>query len=386
MAGRAVAAALVSIVLAGCAAQTSDLEPGERPAADTNEAGYWMIADRLERRITSSGRRIGDAQLQAYVNDVACRISGRYCDDLRVYVTRRAGFNAYMLPNGAMVLWSGLLLRMEDEAQLATVVGHEIAHYERRHTDQRRRQARIASNAALVFNAASAMAGVSGVGNLATLIARGYVAAYSRDQERESDALAVRKLAEAGYDVAAAPEIWRNLIAEQDAAEIDRPIALFATHPPSDTRVEAMATQIGAMAGGGAGRRFEARYLERVLPHRGRWLEQELARGRWARVEVLLDRLAEQGARPGEIAFYRGELHRQRRDDGDLAAAIAALRRARTLEGAPVEVHRSLGLALWRDDRPGAAGAAFRRYLDAADAPEDAAMVRAYIQRLEETR
>ncbi len=384
MLARPIAAALFSLVIAGCATNTPDIRPGERPAADTNEAGYWMVADRLERRIKTSGRRIDDEELQTYVNEVACRVSERYCGDLRVYVTRRAGFNAYMLPNGAMVLWSGLLLRMEDEAQLATVIGHEIAHYERRHTYQRRQQARIASNAALVFNVASAMAGVGNAGNLANLIAQGYVAAYSREQERESDTLAVRKLSDAGYQVAAAPEIWRDLIAERDAAEADPSVPLFATHPPSDERLDAMEKQIGSMADGAESRRFETRYLDHVLPHRGRWLEQELARGQWARVEVLLDRLEKQGARPGEIAFYRGELHRQRRNEGDVAAAVAAFRRARTLAGTPVEVHKSLGFALWRDDQPDAARSSFQRYLNEAEAPEDAAMVRSYIQQLEE--
>jgi Zn-dependent protease with chaperone function len=384
MATRRFAAALFAVLLAGCAAKTSDIEPGQRPAADTNEAGYWMVADRLERQIKTSGQRIDDERLHAYVNEVACRVSERYCGDLRVYVTRRAGFNAYMLPNGAMVLWSGLLLRMEDEAQLATVIGHEIAHYERRHTYQRRREARIAGNIALVFNVASAMAGVSSAGNLANLIAQGYVAAYSREQESESDALAIRKLSDAGYDVSAAPEIWRDLIAERDAADADAPVPLFATHPPSDERLNAMEEQIAGMADGGPQSRFEDRYLERVLPHRGRWLDQELSRGRWARVEVLLDRLATQGARPGEVAFYRGELHRQRREDGDLQAALAAFQRARSLDGAPVELHRSLGLALWRDGQRKAARDAFERYLDRAGAPADAAMIRSYIEKLGE--
>src|SRR3989339_664331 len=114
-----------------------DLKPGERPPLSSDEAGIWMMVDKAEMSVATSGQRVMDPELNAYVNDVVCRVAGDYCKDFRVYIMRIPQFNATMSPNGTMVIYSGFLLRAKNEAQLAAVVGHEISHYLRRHSAQR---------------------------------------------------------------------------------------------------------------------------------------------------------------------------------------------------------------------------------------------------------
>ena len=137
MSPRTALGAALALLLAGCAtAPLEDIEPGERPSIESEEASLWMMMDRVEGNLKTSGRVVDDPALNAYVSGLVCRLAGPYCGDVRVYVVRAAGFNASMAPNGSMRVWTGLLLRSRNEAQLAFVLGHELGHYLRRHSLQ----------------------------------------------------------------------------------------------------------------------------------------------------------------------------------------------------------------------------------------------------------
>ena len=102
------------------------------------------MMDREESRLRLSPFTLRDAQFTAYIQDIACRLGGEHCPDIRVYLMRTPFFNASMAPNGMMQVWTGLLLRVENEAQLAAVLGHEIGHYVARHSVDQLREAALA--------------------------------------------------------------------------------------------------------------------------------------------------------------------------------------------------------------------------------------------------
>lgn len=79
------------------------------------------MMDREESRLRRSPFRLRDATLETYLSELACKLAGEHCPDMRVYPLRAPYFNASMAPNGMMQVWSGLLLRVENEAQLAAV-------------------------------------------------------------------------------------------------------------------------------------------------------------------------------------------------------------------------------------------------------------------------
>src|SRR5512134_627575 len=159
-----------------------------RPEAGTDEGGLWAYMDREEQRLKRSSFLIRDPALQDYVNGIACRLAGDHCPEMRVYLVRTPYFNASMAPNGMMQVWSGLLVRMQNEAQLAAVLGHEIGHYLQRHSVERLRDAKSRSSFALILGMALGAAGAgANVGQLAELGIVASMMAYGRDQEREAD-------------------------------------------------------------------------------------------------------------------------------------------------------------------------------------------------------
>jgi len=111
-------AACILLLAAGCAAQSGgqDIAPGEIPPPESDEAGLWMVMDRAEQRLRASGRMVEDPALNGYVRDLVCELSPDYCGAVRLYIVRAAGFNASMAPNGVLHVWTGLLLRVQNEA------------------------------------------------------------------------------------------------------------------------------------------------------------------------------------------------------------------------------------------------------------------------------
>ena len=141
-------AAGVALML-GCATQAPlrEMTPGERPSEETDEAGLWSALDQAELSLQRSPLLIRDPALNAYVKKLVCDLAGEYCKDIRVYIIRRPYFNASMAPNGVMQVWTGALLRSENEAQIGFVLGHEIGHFLHQHSIKQWRRTKDIMNA-----------------------------------------------------------------------------------------------------------------------------------------------------------------------------------------------------------------------------------------------
>ena len=155
----------------------------KRPDVASDEGGLWAMMDREETRVRRSPFRMRDEGLQEYLQALACKLGGEHCADIRVYPVRTPYFNASMAPNGMMVVWSGLLLRVENEAQLCAVLAHEVGHFLQRHTLARLRDAKSRSAFGSFFLAFGLGGAVAAMATVASSFG------FSREQEREADSI-----------------------------------------------------------------------------------------------------------------------------------------------------------------------------------------------------
>ena len=359
-----------------------DIGPGERPPPDSDEAGLWLLMDSLEEKLKTAGNRVRDKALNDYVKDIVCKLAGPRCGDIRPYIMRMPAFNATMGPNGVMVVWTGALVRTRNEAQLAAVLGHEIGHYLRRHSLQRMRDVTDKAGLLNLLSVGTVFVGVPLAGDLAYLAVLGAIFSFSRDNEREADDIGVRLMAEAGYDPREAAKVWQQLIAEEKAdKDAERPSIFFATHPPPKER---MKTLIGhgkrLAAEGRPGKVGASRYRAVIGPYLYTYLRDELRHRRFARAEVVLARLIGDHEPAGLIHYYQGELYRIRGQKGDREKALAAYGRALDAGGAPVEIHRSLGLMHRRAGAAEKSRRAVAKYLRLAPGAGDRRMIRALMK------
>lgn len=345
-----------------------------RPEASSEEGGLWAMMDREESRLRRSPFVLRDPELRQYVQDIACRLAGDHCPDISVHLIRTPFFNASMAPNGMMQVWSGLMLRLDNEAQLAAVLGHEIGHYLARHQLDRLRDLKSRS-------AVSQFLGLFGlVGAIGQLGVAASMFAYGRDHERHADLIGMKLMGAAGYETAQAAKVWENLQLELSARpDGAKESIFFATHPPATERQEAL-LQLASEAPGGTTRAQQ--WQEKIRPHLRDWLRDEIKRGQHEESIALLSRKIAAGADRAEYLYARGEVLRLRGRPEDLDAALADYTAAIQAGDEPPETHRGLGLIYRLRTRTADARASFGRYLELAPQAPDSAMIKSYMEEL----
>lgn len=362
----AILAALLSLMAAAPVAAEGDHGP-----RDETERGLWQQMDEYERELKNSEFLMGDAALNAYVKGVLCRTVGEErCTATRIYIVRTPYYNAMMAPNGMMVVWSGLLLRTRNEAELATVLGHEFAHFEKRHSIQLYRNIKSKTDA-------MAWLRVLPGGMFAQMSLMGSVMSFNREMERQADLVALDDLARSGYDPIAASEIWEQLRAEMDSSTegrrmrkaMDRMGDYFSSHPNSKDRMEYLrAAAVGKRA---KGQTMGADNYRRAL---AKWwpqlIDDQVKLNQFEETEFLLDSMA-RGKWTADLLYARGELYRARAKEGDFAQAIGFYRQAIAKDTALAESWRGLGVALLRSGSKEEGRKALKSYLEKRPEAED---------------
>jgi predicted Zn-dependent protease len=368
-----------ALALLGCAtgAPEGRVTPGYKPAQATDEGGLWQMVAKSEEELKESRFHIQDKEVEDYVRGVAGRLAGDYAPDIRVYVMRTPYFNASMAPNGMMQVWTGLLLRAQNEAQLAAVLGHEIGHYLERHTLQRWRDLRLKTDLAAFAGLGLSAGGFGRFNDLKDLIVLASISSFSRDQEREADSIGLELMAKAGYAPIEASAVWAQLIEEQKKAkEKSEPVFFLKSHPGHEERMETLRAKAAALSG----ETFAERWRDRTRGFRRTLLEDELKLREYDRSLVVLDQLGRGGKEDGELAYYTGEVYRLRDEKGDRERGRDALLRAVAQADCPAEAHRALGLVQRRLGDRAASETAFRRYLELRPGAPDKAMIATYLQ------
>lgn len=378
-------ALLLLALLAGCAsrAPVREIAPGSTPVSGTDEAELWYAMERAELELRRSPFRIRDPALNDYVRKVACEVANAYCKDLRVYVMNVPQFNASMAPNGMMMVWTGALLRMRDEAELASVLGHEVGHFTAQHSLKQWRRMKDMSSLLGAFQLLAYGAGVPDAAMLGALAGYAAIFKFSRDQEREADRLGFAALTGDGYDPQASVDIWARMLREENTRRYGRPAPVFSSHPETEERLADVRAAAAAVADPPRERHRDA-YRAATRPYLQGWLEAELARRAYdASILVIGELLADApGEDRGLLTFYLGEAHRRRGRDDDRARATQLYAQSVSMPGAPADAWREHGFALRAAGNPVAAREALRRYLELAPQAEDRAFVQRELEKL----
>ena len=360
--------------------------PGFRPT-DTDEKGLWQLMDRAEEEISGSNLLIKDPELVFYLQNIIGTVGGPAAKDMRIYLAHIPDFNAMMFPSGFAVVFSGLLLRIRNEAQLAGVIAHESGHFLRRHMIRSWRDTRRKSD---IFAIGAMAAGVAGAGagvylgdyvqlaQLGTILS---LFAYSRAMEAEADAMGARLIEEAGYPPIEMANVWEQLIGEEEASaryrrKRRRRGTLFDTHPSPTSRMADL--RISAAEVTVAGRPYDSRrtnYLSKIGSVRQMLLEDQVKLNDPGASQYLLNTLALDGWN-GLLRYYEGEVWRLRNRAGDDARAAQSYAVAVAYPDAPAEAWRWHGLSLLKDGRRGEGKAALGRYLQMKPTAPDAPFIR----------
>ena len=344
----------------------------------------WRDEDEEERQLANSPLVIRDEALNGYVKSVLCKTIGAdRCQAARIYILRTPIFNATMAPNGTMRVFTGLLLRMRNEAELAAVLAHEFGHFERRHGLNKFKASRTGSDILSWATVLTAMSGTyearSNFDNLQISI-YGSLYRYERDTEREADLLGLGYLNASTLRPQAASQVWQNVMGEAEASASARglkkprfdAIAFTASHPPDAER----AAYLGALASPEGASRDEgaARYATAMTPWLPLFLDDQIKLNDFGASEYIIKMLAA-GGWTAPLWLARGDLYRARGNQRDLTVAAEFYGNAVALDPKLAEAQRGLGLSLLKTGHREEGQAALSRYLALKPNAPDAAMI-----------
>ncbi|HEY5672511.1 MAG TPA: M48 family metalloprotease [Malonomonas sp.] len=235
---------LMLLMLAGCAINPvtgrNELALMDIPVEEEIKMGQQAYGQALQ----TMGSTYPDKALTAYIDKVGQRVAARsHRPELKYSfsVVNDSSPNAFALPGGFIAISRGLLINLENEAQLAAVLGHEVAHVTARHSVQGMQRGSLLGATVSILGG---IAGGYGYGDLATQL--GGVTAnlidksYSREQESESDRIGIDYMVLSGYAPQGAIELQEIFYRKiEGGANPDWLGGMFRSHPFSKDRLDA---------------------------------------------------------------------------------------------------------------------------------------------------
>jgi beta-barrel assembly-enhancing protease len=237
-------------VMVGCAANPVTGRPQFMVLSEDQE--IKIDKQNSPHQFSSDYGPLQDAALNNYINQTGKTLAVRTHRPHMPYSFRGVNatyVNAYAFPGGSIAATRGILLSLENEAQLAALLGHELGHVNARHTAEQMSKSTLIN---LFVGGLATVVGTqsSGLGNLTSQLgmvgAGALLASYSRNNEREADALGLEYMVRAGYNANGFVELM-DMLRRTSKYKPSATELMFATHPMSDERyrtsVEAVRTQ-----------------------------------------------------------------------------------------------------------------------------------------------
>jgi tetratricopeptide (TPR) repeat protein len=377
------------LLLAGLALGCSTpLEPMASPGSvvlqdRADEQMLWQKAEQEQRAFESSGLIYPDQALEDYLNQIAAKLQPQPADlKIRIQVIKDTRLDAVAYPNGMIYVHSGLLACMDNEAQLAAVLAHEITHCTHRHALRAFRKAkdqpallRAIEHRLSKTKSLQDMAGFMGIGG-----AIAAVSGHIRELEAEADRVGIELMASAGYDPREALFIFNRMISEIEQEGFEEPI--FGSHPTVQQRVVNLQNLIDArypQKGSGIPNTeiFIAKSVRLLLDN----AELEIRQGRFQAARNGVEKYLRVKPDDSRAYFLLGEIFRQRQQDGDTLKALNYYDHAVILDPNFAAPRKAIGIIHYKEGRRTLARKFFESCIQLAPDSPDKAYIQGYLKR-----
>ena len=225
---------LVILLLNACATSpTGRTQFVFLPDAQINQMGLQAFNDLKQQKPVSA-----NSQYNQLASCIARSITQETGGNWEVVVFEDASPNAFALPGNKIGVHTGMLALVDNQDQLAAVIGHEVGHVLAKHSNERASQEMAVSSGMSVIQAVSApqtVMGQAALGMLGVGAQYGILMPYSRVHESEADKIGLDLMAKAGFDPRQSIGLWQKM---DRAAQGQQPIEFMSTHPSHATRIQ----------------------------------------------------------------------------------------------------------------------------------------------------
>lgn len=367
--------------------------PGQVPEAG-KETDIWKTGRAHQQQIRQSSDVVKNPELEKYLEDIVIKLMGDMVQiigqEIDVLVFKDPTVNAWVYPDGTIAVQTGLLNAMQNEAQLAAILGHEISHYLNRHAyiqlKAKQKQSAIGKGLGLLATAAvAAKTGTvdTGLINSGQIWTELVTSGYSRKLEKKADTQGLELMVAAGYPPAQALPAFETLrIKEDDQINISK---MWSSHPDIDSRIKGLKKRIKKIKDAPEATPSETEYVKAVgaallansqLDVRDRKYDSALA---------TLNRYISVFPKEPVGHYLQGELYRKQNPEGpDYTNRVQAYQAAINLNNNFAEAHKELGMAYRQQNQKEAAIKSLNAYLANKPKAADAPIIKWYVQDMQQ--
>jgi predicted Zn-dependent protease len=374
------------IVLTGCCTPRP-VPPSDDFMSADDERLLWHQSEQEQAALDGSGLVWKQAEIEAYLNRVAARLRppGTPADlSFRVEIISNPYLNAFAFPNGVIYLHSGLLARMDNEDQLAALLGHEMAHCIGRHALRMYRVFHDQSKPD-----ADGQTTLAGIGALKDMLrflgAAGTMLAansYTRELEREADREGLRMAIMAGYDPQQALNLFDHLEEEIQKEGIQEPL-MFGDHPNVEQRVAELKSVMNSQEPISASIESSPKlFLAKVQPLILRNARLDLNLGRFQTALWGVQKSLAVRSDDARAHYLMGEIFRQRGQSTDFSTAIACYQQAIKIDPSYAPPYKAIGLLSYKSGQKQLAKQFFQTCLRLDPDISDRAYIQSYLDAL----
>ncbi|MET1255015.1 M48 family metalloprotease [Aliikangiella maris] len=357
----------------GC---SSNLKPFQNKGQVSNlsfdEKLIWHQSEEFEKEAVNGNHIYEDPALEEYLNNILNRLFPDYVDVMRIKILKSPSYNAFVLPNGAIYINLGLLAAFENEAQIASVIGHEGTHFIQKHGAIQYQSVQSARAMSTL------LMGIPIAGLLSVLANTSSIYGYSRKAELESDHKGFERLVKAGYAPDAAASAMQKLLIEVKDSKTDEPF-FFSSHPKLEKRITLFnkMTKETTSRSNFLGEKNYQQFIKNILQDSARL---QLEFGRYNSLISLLSNEQRQQRYGGIGYYYLAEAKRKTSADND--EIIKFYQKAIELSPEFTETHKDLGLYFYKLNKYTEAKNHLTYYLKNTQSTKELKLVEYYLNKL----
>ncbi len=365
----------VCCLVAGCAT-SRPIPVCQTLTASEEEQMLWRRAQEEQDVIDGSGLLYQDTEIENYLNQIAEKLQTNSISpdiSFQIKVIKDPKLNAFALPNGVIYIHTGILARMENEAQLAALLAHEMTHCTHRHSLKTLRNIkdRTQAKSATVRELAQLL-GITG--SIAS------INGYTRELETEADRVGLDLAVKANYDPNEVLKLFELLKQENEIEGVEEPYFL-GTHPKVQQRIENVNRWLaennqGKITGSKNTIKFQSR-MSRLMLENARL---DLRQGKFFIAQSTVKKYLSVNPDDAQAYFLLGEIFRQRGWKNDSVAAINNYEKSISLNPSFAESHKAMGLIHYKDGEKRRAKKYFESCLLLSPNTADKAYIQGYLK------
>ena len=357
----------------------------EAMMSSEDEQMLWRRAQEEQNAINGSGVLYQDAELENYLNLIVEKLQVNSTSpniSFQIKVVKDPNLNAFAFPNGVIYVHTGILARMDNEAQLAALLAHEMIHCTHRHT---LRVLRSIKDRPAYFDAVrKTLAKIVMTRGLAQFLgitgSMAAISGYTRELETEADRVGLDLMVKANYDPREALKLFEHLRQEIEIEGFEEPY-FFGTHPNVHQRIENVNNWLVAKyRGKGTGLKntkiFQSRISRLILDN----ARLDLRQGRFYIAQRTVKKYLITKPEDARAYYLLGEIFRQRDRQNDTSAALKNFEKAISLNPSFSEPHKAMGLIYYKDGNRRLAKFFFESCLLLSPDTPDKAYIQGYLK------